>query len=101
MFETSAAFSSAQHDQFPPASASVLDPNGKIQMSNPCTGLDPEELDRLFDRFYRPDRSRSKQTGGVGVGLSIARSIADAHRGSIWAECPGKGLVQFVVVLRE
>ena len=72
-----------------------------LRMSNPCTGLDAEELDKLFDRFYRPDRSRSKQTGGFGVGLSIARSIAEAHKGSIRAECPAEGIIQFVVILRE
>ena len=72
-----------------------------LRTSNPCAGLDRSELDRLFDRFYRPDRSRSKQTGGFGVGLSIARSIADAHKGSIRAECPAEGIIQFVVMLRE
>lgn len=71
-----------------------------LKTSNPCAGLGGEELDRLFDRFYRPDRSRSKQTGGFGVGLSIARSIAEAHKGSIWAKCPSEGVIQFTVVLR-
>lgn len=72
-----------------------------LRMSNPCTGLDEEELSKLFDRFYRPDRSRSKQTGGFGVGLSIARSIVEAHKGSIWAERLENGLIQFIVILRE
>ncbi len=71
-----------------------------VKTSNPCAGLDAEELDKLFDRFYRPDRSRSKQTGGFGIGLSIARSIAQAHKGSIRAECPEAGVVRFVAVLR-
>ena len=70
-------------------------------VSNPCAGLDTAELDRLFDRFYRPDRSRSKQTGGFGVGLSIARGIVEAHKGTIRAECPAEGVIQFVAVLRE
>ena len=69
--------------------------------SNPCTGLDTAELDRLFDRFYRPDRSRSKQTGGFGVGLSIAQSIVEAHHGSLRAECPEEGMIRFVAVLHE
>ena len=72
-----------------------------LSTSNPCAGLDAAELDKLFDRFYRPDRSRSKQTGGFGVGLSIARSIVGTHHGSIRAECPEEGTVQFIVVLRE
>ena len=72
-----------------------------LQVSNPCTGLDAGEVDKLFDRFYRPDRSRSKQTGGFGVGLSIARSIAEAHKGSICAERSAEGMIQFVVTLCE
>ncbi len=71
-----------------------------LKTSNPCTGLDSKELDKLFDRFYRPDQSRSKQTGGFGVGLSIARSVTEAHRGSIRAEHPSEGIIQFTAVLR-
>lgn len=73
----------------------------ELRTSNFCAGLDGAELDKLFDRFYRPDRSRSKQTGGFGVGLSIARGIVEAHKGAIRAECPEKGVIQFVVTLRE
>lgn len=50
--------------------------------------MDQETLERLFDRFYRADQSRSSQTGGYGLGLSIVRSIAAAHRGKVRAECP-------------
>lgn len=76
-------------------------PKGAVlRVCNPCAGLDTTELDKLFDRFYRPDRSRSKQTGGFGVGLSIAQSIVEAHHGSIRAECPEDGIIQFVVALR-
>lgn len=72
-----------------------------LRVSNPCAGLEAGELDRLFDRFYRPDLSRSKQTGGFGIGLSIARSITEVHKGSIRAECPTEGIVHFVAVLRQ
>lgn len=72
-----------------------------LRVSNPCAGLEREALDRLFDRFYRPDGSRSRQTGGSGIGLSIARSVAEAHKGSIQAECPAEGIVQFTAVLRQ
>lgn len=71
-----------------------------LQACNACTGMDPAELDRLFDRFYRVEKSRSKQTGGFGVGLSIARSIAEAHKGSIRADCPDPQTIRFTVALK-
>ena len=65
-------------------------------------GSDPipeETLAKLFDRFYRADPSRNAATGGFGIGLSIARSIAEAHRGSICARMAGEE-VEFVAELR-
>ena len=56
-------------------------------------GSDPipeDTLAKLFDRFYRADPSRNAATGGFGIGLSIARSIAEAHRGSICARMAGE-----------
>lgn len=62
----------------------------------------PEELPRLFDRFYRTDRSRSRRTGGSGLGLAIAREIALRHGGEIWMESsPGKGTEVFVRLPRR
>ena len=52
-----------------------------MEVYNTCHLEDTAHLDRLFDRFYRPDESRSSGTGGNGIGLSIARAIAEAHRG--------------------
>lgn len=48
--------------------------------------IDEEQLSRLFDRFYRADPSRSSETGGHGIGLSIAKAIVLAHGGEINAE---------------
>lgn len=50
--------------------------------------MTPDTCKRLFDRFYRPDHSRNSQTGGYGLGLSIAKSIVNSHKGKIWAYCP-------------
>ncbi len=58
----------------------------------------PEYLDKLFDRFYRADSSRSRNTGGYGLGLSITRSIAEANKGTITAKLHDEGIV-FTVTL--
>lgn len=66
------------------------------------TSAQPVECDKLphlFDRFYRTDQSRSSQTGGYGLGLSIARSIVLAHKGKIRAESPDGRILTFVIHL--
>lgn len=71
-----------------------------IHVINECEKVDAEDLDRLFDRFYRSDKSRNSSTGGFGIGLSIARSIAEGHKGSIKAACPADKKIDFEVWLR-
>ena len=54
-------------------------------------GLAPENLERVFQRFYRVDKSRARSSGGSGIGLTISRYLVEAHGGRIWAESPGLG----------
>ena len=58
----------------------------RLTVSNKGTPIPPEELERIFDRYYRTDASRSSSTGGFGLGLAIAKTIAEKHSGSITAE---------------
>ncbi|MFH5184265.1 sensor histidine kinase [Paenibacillus sp. TAB 01] len=70
-----------------------------VKVSNRSEPLSDEELQQLFERFYRVDASRSSDTGGSGLGLAIAKSIVDSHEGAIWAEQDG-GQIHFYVKLR-
>ncbi len=54
-----------------------------LEVANSGPILTPEEAERLFERFYRPDRSRSRRTGGFGLGLSIVKAVAIAHGGAV------------------
>lgn len=62
-------------------------------------GIPKEDLGRVFERFYRTDKSRTRKTGGAGIGLSISKAIVKAHGGVIYCESePGTGS-RFIVEL--
>ena len=90
------------------------DPEGAISLSleksgksirltvfNTVEKISPESLPHLFERFYRADPSRNSQTGGYGIGLSIAKAIVTSHKGKITASSPDGRSLQVVVVLPE
>jgi two-component system sensor histidine kinase BaeS len=54
-----------------------------VAVSDTGVGIAPEDLPRVFDRFYRTDESRTRDSGGFGLGLSIARELVDAMGGTI------------------
>ena len=63
-------------------------------------GVPPEALERVFDRFYRLDRGRSRSRGGSGLGLAIVRHVAEEHGGHAWAENrTDRGGARFIVRL--
>jgi signal transduction histidine kinase len=65
------------------ASLSVKDRLAEIDIDDDGPGVPALELNRVFDPFYRREPSRNRQTGGIGLGLSVARSIARAHGGDV------------------
>jgi two-component system, OmpR family, phosphate regulon sensor histidine kinase PhoR len=73
-----------------------------IAVSDTGIGVEAEDLKRIFDRFYRTDQSRARDTGGSGLGLAIVRDLVTAMGGSIDAESePGRGSVFHVWLARE
>ncbi|HEX7588172.1 MAG TPA: ATP-binding protein [Anaerolineae bacterium] len=64
------------------------------RVSDTGAGIPTEDLSHVFDRFYRSDKSRARDTGGAGLGLAIVKSVIDQHGGRVWAESePNRGTV--------
>jgi signal transduction histidine kinase len=78
--------------KYTPAGGEVLmslskkDGNALVEIRDNGVGIPAEDLPRIFDRFYRVDKARTRYPGGSGLGLSIARWIAVAHGGNIYVE---------------
>ena len=80
------------------AVAARLSDGGLVEVSvrDDGPGIPPEALERVFERFYRVDKARSRDQGGTGLGLSIVKHIVQSHGGEVWAKSEvGKGTTFF------
>lgn len=83
---------------------SVIDSqkNCTVKVADTGIGMEPEDLPLIFERFYRTDKSRSRATGGAGIGLTIVASIIAAHGGTIDVESEiGKGTTFTIILPKE
>jgi two-component system, OmpR family, sensor histidine kinase BaeS len=71
-----------------PVQAACAVANGAVLLSvtNGGPGIDPADLPRIFERFYRTEKSRSRESGGAGIGLAIVKNLVEAHGGAVMAE---------------
>lgn len=70
-----------------------------LRISDEGMGIPKKDLPKIFDRFYRVDKARSREQGGTGLGLAIVRDIVKMHDGFVWASSDGKTGTTFTVVL--
>ncbi|MHA7752629.1 MULTISPECIES: sensor histidine kinase [Paenibacillus] len=68
-------------------------------VTNTGEGIPSDYLGRIFDRFYRANQSRSRKSGGYGLGLAIAKSIVEQHKGKIYAKSVLNETTSFYVQL--
>ena len=82
---------------------SLFSDKNKVKMiiRNTGEGIAQEDLERVFERFYRVDKSRNRETGGYGLGLSIASSIVKEHRGKIYARSKVGSFTSFIVEIPQ
>jgi len=78
-------------------------PDGKAELwvRDDGPGIPPESRERVFERFYRVDRARARETGGTGLGLSIVKHIVQAHGGEVWLKSDlGRGTTFYFTLPR-
>lgn len=71
----------------------------KLEVYNTCEHISKDSVKHLFDRFYRAEQSHNSQTGGYGIGLSVAKAVAEAHRGKISAYTADEKSLRITVLL--
>jgi len=70
-----------------------------VSVKNEGKTIKNEDLNKVFERFYRTDEARNSQTGGSGLGLAIAKSIVDLHNGKIWTEVEENKVILCVLII--
>jgi len=77
-----------------------IDNNIKISFENTAENISKEELEKIFEKMYRLDKSRTGETEGSGLGLAISKKIVELHNGKLWAEC-NDNIIKFNVLLQK
>ncbi len=73
-----------------------------IEVSDTGLGIPKQEMHRIFERFYRVDKARSRNSGGTGLGLAIVKHLVESHHGSIWVKSEeGRGTQFFIELSKE
>lgn len=89
--------------KYTPARGSVvlagrnLNGNVELTVTDSGPGIPPADRERVFERFYRVDRARSRALGGTGLGLSIVKHSVESNRGKVWVEASEEGGARFVI----
>jgi two-component system sensor histidine kinase BaeS len=77
--------------------AEVVENSVEMRVQDSGPGVAINDLDKIFERFYRTETSRTREDGGSGLGFAIAKSIVEKHNGRIWAESqPSHGLTVII-----
>ncbi len=80
--------------------ATKVVPGGvQVEVADTGEGIAPEDLPHIFNQFFRGEKSRSRETGGAGLGLAIAKRIVEAHHGRIWVESQAGQGTRFSFIL--
>lgn len=93
--------------RYTPAGGEVLivlaarDGQARLEFSNPGAELTTQDLANIFERFYRGEKSRSRQHGGAGIGLSLVKELVEAHGGRVGAELDGDRLTVWLTLPLE